>query len=73
MITVLELQSTGTSMSVLHTEYSDINVAYNKYYTILAAAAMSKVPIHTAMIVLEDGSVVRSETFQHEAEPAGEA
>lgn len=37
-----------------------------KYHTLLAAAAVSQVPMHTVIMYTDDGFFVRSEKFQHE-------
>lgn len=69
MFIVIEMQTNnGATAIVPPSTHTDINVAYQKYYTILAAAAVSKVECHTAVILTETGQVVRSETFNHEQE-----
>lgn len=64
---VIEMQ-TSESTAVLATSYTDINVAMQKFYTVLAAAAVSKVPIHTALLVTNKGLVLKAEHFKHETE-----
>lgn len=39
--------------------------AYNAYYTILAAASISAVPYHTAMLCYHNGNVIESKMFKH--------
>ena len=48
--------------------------AYNAYYTILASAAISSVPYHTAMLCYHNGNVIESKMFEHlqESEPENE-
>ena len=67
MYIVIELQTT-TKTAVLTSTYDDLAKAYQKYYTILAAAAVSSVPCHTAVILTETGAVVESKTFAHAQE-----
>ena len=39
--------------------------AESKYYSILAAAAISKVPVHSAIIVSEEGFPVKHQCYKH--------
>lgn len=68
MYIVMELQTTGKTTATLTNAYTDKNTAYQKYHTILAAAAVSTVEIHTAVIMNEYGIVEARETFTHETE-----
>lgn len=68
MYIVIEMQTSGGTTSLLPNTYADKNVAENKYHTILAAAATSSVPIHSAVILDEFGTILRSEFYQHEEE-----
>lgn len=68
MYIVIELQTNGKSTAILTYTYTDKNVACQKYHTILAAAAVSNVEVHTAMIVNEYGNVEYRETFEHKSE-----
>lgn len=65
MYIVTELQTNGETTAVLNYTYTDKNVAYQKYHTILAAAAVSSIEIHTALIMNEYGLVEARETFEH--------
>lgn len=40
-----------------------------KYYTVLAAAAVSKLPVHSAMIFTEEGFYIDSKSYKHPTEP----
>ena len=67
MYIVLEMQTTGDTTAILPpVGFTDLNVAYQKYYQVLSAAAVSKVPIHTAMIISPKGEVIRTDYFEHE-------
>ena len=65
MYIVIELQTESDSVSPIINSYSTINQAYQKYYSILSAAAVSSVKTHTAMIVSENGEIITAESFQH--------
>ena len=72
MYIVIELQTNGTQIGTLINKYSDIAQAYQQYYTILAAAAVSNVGIHTAMIITPTGDVIASQHFSHIITPIEE-
>lgn len=66
---VIEMQTdTNNEVGTIINKYTEHDKAMQKYFQILAAAVVSKVPIHTAVIITETGRVVRSETFSHGAE-----
>jgi len=71
MYIVIELQTTDKT-AVITSTYDDLAKAYQKFYTICAAAAVSSVPCHTAVILTETGRVIASETFAHETEVSEE-
>jgi len=61
---VLEIQTNANGeVGNLLTAYDERSAAENKYYTILAAAALSELPVHSAMILTNLGTIVKSETF----------
>ena len=64
MYIVLEIQNTA----VLVNSYDTRNEAENKYHMILAYAAVSSVEKHSAVMLNDDGSFIKSETFEHEVE-----
>lgn len=45
--------------------YQEVNQAWNKYYTVLAAAAVSNVHKHSAILYTEDGFIAQ-QCFTHE-------
>lgn len=70
---VIELQTTnGTTAVVPPVSYADRNQAENKFHTVMAAAAVSNVEIHAAVMLAEDGTLVRKECYRHAAAPAAE-
>ena len=64
MFIVLEIQRTGEGpTAVLTSIYDDDSVALNKYYTILAAAAVSEVSRHGAIMMTVDGEILYQQMF----------
>lgn len=65
---VLEMQTheDGT-VGTLLTAYDNKNEAESKYYTILAAAALSTLPVHSAMLLTNNGTMLKCECFVREA------
>lgn len=49
--------------------YDNENSAKAKYYQILSAAAVSSLPVHTAMIYTDEGFFMASECFKHDPVP----
>ena len=54
MFYVIEFQTSGSSGSAIVNTYTDIQVARQRYYTIMAAASVSDVPKHGAMLLTDD-------------------
>lgn len=66
MYIVMEIQkNVGDTLSTIVTTHETKNEAENKYYTILAYAAISKMPIHSAVMLHEDGYFIKNEVFTH--------
>ena len=63
---VLEMQTNvdGT-VATLTNSYSTIEEAYNKYYTVLAYAAISTLPCHSAALTTNKGMLYESKCFEH--------
>lgn len=68
MYIVLELQTDGSTTSLLPTAFENKNEADNKYHTILATAAMSNLRIHSAAMIDEFGYLMKSDYYQHDEE-----
>ena len=63
---VVEIQTAGDgTTSVLTDSFDNIDAAYNKYYTILAYAAISTIPVHAASIINNNGILWESKSFDH--------
>ncbi len=66
MYIVIELQKNAEGVvSNIVTAFDTLAEAESKYYTILAAAAISKVPVHSAIIVSEEGFPVKHQCYKH--------
>lgn len=66
MYIVIELQKNPEGVvSNLVTSYNTLAEAESKFYTILASAAVSEIPVHSAIIVSEEGFPVRHQCYKH--------
>ena len=63
---VIEIQNNGGTVSNICTAYATKNAAEAAYHTILAAAAVSSVDVHTAVMIDEEGGFLKAECFKHE-------
>lgn len=69
MFIVIELQKlSDEQVANIVSPYVDKNEAESKYHDILRAAAISPVSIHSAMIVTEEGFLLKSEYYEHKLE-----
>ena len=63
---VIELQKNKEgAVAHLVTEHNTLAEAESKYYTILASAAINDVPVHSAIIVSEEGFPVKHQCYKH--------
>lgn len=64
---VIEIQtnSDGTIGNIV-TAYADRNQAESAYHSVLASAALSKLPRHAAVLVMNDGTLLESRCYEHE-------
>ena len=67
MFVVIEIQA-GDKTATLVNAYEDRNAAEQKYHSILAAASVSKVPVHSAVMLTNEGYFIKSEVYKHEEE-----
>ena len=72
MYIVIELQTNNGKTANIVNAYDDLNTTYNKFHTILAAAAVSSVEVHTAVILNEVGNTIASGHFAHAKEESEE-
>lgn len=66
---VIELQ-TWDQTAYLVTQHDTKNDAESKYHQVLAAAAVSAVPVHSAVMLTDEGIWLRSECYKHPAQQA---
>ena len=66
MYIVIELQKNDQGVvSNIVTAFDTLAEAESKYYSVLAAAAISKVPVHSAIIVSEEAFPVKYQCYKH--------
>lgn len=68
MFLVTEIQTVNGQTSVITTSFATLNEADHKYHTILAAAAISTVDVHAAVMYTNTGSYIKSEYYRHGTE-----
>ena len=64
----IELQTNNGQTANIVTAYDNLPQAQNKYFTILAAAALSNIQQHAAVILDETGMLVAQQCFTHEVQ-----
>ena len=62
---VVELQTNGGTTANIVTTHATREEAESKYHTVLAAAAVSSVEIHSATILAPDGFQLMSQAYHH--------
>lgn len=63
---VIEMQTNSDGTVVTLTDsFPTIESAYNKYYTVLAYAAVSTLPCHSAALMTNKGMLWESKYFEH--------
>ena len=75
MYIVMEVQvnADGTIGTIVNT-YADSarDTAESQYHLILSSAAVSSLPRHTAFMLMDDGRIVKSESYEHPIAPTPE-
>lgn len=67
MYIVIELQKNADgAVSNLVTSHNTLAEAESKFHSILAAAAISEVPVHSAIIVSEEAFPMAYRCYKHE-------
>ena len=67
MFIVSELQTTE-STAVLNFVFADRLQAEQKFHEVLAYAAVSPSPVHSAVMLTEEGVLIKRESYTHGAE-----
>lgn len=66
MYIVVELQKNADGVvSNLVTAHDSLAEAESKFYSILSSAAINDVPVHSAIIVSEEGFPVKYQCYKH--------
>lgn len=68
MFIVLELQYVNGTTSVLSNVYNVRETAEQKYHSILAAAAVSDIEIHSAVLLTHEGNLIKKDSYFHSQE-----
>ncbi len=72
-ILVTEIQKFADgNMSTPSYAYDNENSADAKYYSILAGAAVSALPVHAAIMYSEEGFPLKHQCYKHEVQPEPE-
>lgn len=70
---VIEIQTTAEgNVSILKDSYAGRPEAEQKYHTVLAAAAVSNVAVHVGVLMTNEGFVIESRKYEHDAQPEPE-
>lgn len=66
---VIEIQTNADGkIGILTFSYDDRNQAESKYHAVLAAAAISALPMHTCDLIQADGILLARQCYVHEQE-----
>ena len=66
---VVELQKLADgSLAQICTAFTDRNTAEQKYHEVLSYGAVSSIPVHTAVILSEEGNLIKKESYRHEVD-----
>lgn len=67
LVTEIQTFDTGAVSNPTYA-YDNEQSALSKYFSILATAAVSKLPTHACMLFTSEGVTLRSEYFEHKPE-----
>ena len=73
MFIVFEIQTNADgSVGTLVSTFTDQNQAESAYHTALAAAAVSALPVHSCVLMSNQGFEIKSECYKHNVQPEPE-
>ena len=73
MYIILETQTNPNgTVGTLINSYEDRNAAESKYHNVLAAAAISQLPLHCAFMLTDEGYTIKSEVYRHDVVTSNE-
>ena len=64
MYAVLELQKNDTLAALVNT-YIERSQAEQQYHTVLSYAAVSSIPIHTVLLISDEGHIIKQDSYVH--------
>lgn len=67
-----EIQNTNGTVGTITKTFEDRLQAESDYHTILASAAISSVPVHSAALMTDEGFMLESKCYKHEAQAQAE-
>lgn len=70
-VTEIQIYENGAA-STPTTAHDTLNAANAKYHQILASAAVSKLPVHAAIMYVDEGYAIKGECFKHGEETQSE-
>lgn len=66
MYVVVELQKmSDTQLAHLVTSHETLQEAQSKFHQVLSYAAVSKIPLHSCVLLGEDGYNIKTESYSH--------
>ena len=65
-----EIQNTNGTVGTITKTFEDRLQAESDYHTILASAAISSVPVHSAALMTDEGFMLESKCYKHWAPAA---
>ena len=71
IVTEIQVFADG-NMSTPSYAFDNVNSADAKYHSILAGAAASTLPVHSAIMYSEEGFPIKHESYKHETVEAAE-
>lgn len=63
---VIELQTTNNNTANIVTTYDAREQAESAYYAVLSAAAISSIPVHSVILITEEGYPLMNGHYIHE-------
>lgn len=65
IVTEMQTNLDGT-IGVITNSYSDRNQAESKFHTVMAAAAVSALPVHACQVMTNEGFTVNAGCYHHD-------
>lgn len=66
MYIVIEIQTNANgTVGTLVSTFPTLQQAESKFHTVLAFAATSELPVHSAVLLTHDGLLLRNESYTH--------